>query len=87
VVVQLSVVLRAPGCLHVMLKSVGGEPQHLLQNCTQTAVMYRQVGGGWVGGWVGGCQKKKGGVSGHLGKGGILHGGFTVLHWGLRYCI
>ncbi len=45
-VLQVQLLLRKSGCLHIVLQSLGGEPQHLLQNCTGHPVRYRQRGTG-----------------------------------------
>jgi vacuolar protein sorting-associated protein 13A/C len=43
VTVNVSVEMPAPGCLHVVLQSLGGEPQQCLMNCTRAAISYRQA--------------------------------------------
>lgn len=42
VVLQLKVEERGPGCLHLILESLGGEPEHLIQNCLPAPLCYRQ---------------------------------------------
>ena len=41
VVLQLSVEDYSPGCLHLVLQSLGGEPQHLIQNCLDHPLSFR----------------------------------------------
>lgn len=43
VTVNLAVEMSAPGCMHVILQSLGGEPQQCLMNCTQFPISYRQA--------------------------------------------
>jgi hypothetical protein len=43
VIVNISVEMPAPGCLHVVLQSLGGDPQQFLTNCTPEAISYRQA--------------------------------------------
>jgi hypothetical protein len=42
-VLQVQLQLRKSGCLHIVLQSLGGEPQHLLQNATRHPLRYRQA--------------------------------------------
>jgi hypothetical protein len=41
VVLQLSVEDYSPGCLHLVLQSLGGEPQHIIQNCLDLPLSFR----------------------------------------------
>jgi vacuolar protein sorting-associated protein 13A/C len=43
VTVNLAVEMPAPGCLHLVLQSLGGEPQQCLMNCTAAPISYRQA--------------------------------------------
>jgi hypothetical protein len=43
VTVNLAVEMPAPGCLHLVLQSLGGEPQQCLSNCTASPISYRQA--------------------------------------------
>lgn len=43
VTVNVSVEMPTPGCLHLVLQSLGGEPQQCLMNCTAAAVSFRQA--------------------------------------------
>lgn len=43
VTVNLSLETPSPGCMHIILQSVGGEPQHCLMNCTAMPISYRQA--------------------------------------------
>lgn len=43
VTVNVSVEMPTPGCLHLVLQSLGGEPQQCLMNCTATAISFRQA--------------------------------------------
>lgn len=40
---DVAVEMPAPGCLHLVLQSLGGEPQHCLINATRTPLSYRQA--------------------------------------------
>jgi vacuolar protein sorting-associated protein 13A/C len=41
--VNVSVEMPTPGCLHLVLQSLGGEPQQCLMNCTPSAISFRQA--------------------------------------------
>jgi vacuolar protein sorting-associated protein 13A/C len=43
VTVNVSVEMPTPGCLHLVLQSLGGEPQQCLMNCTPSAISFRQA--------------------------------------------
>lgn len=43
VTVNVSVEMPTPGCLHVVLQSLGGEPQQCLMNCTSSAIRFKQA--------------------------------------------
>lgn len=43
VTLNLAVEMPAPGCLHLVLQSLGGEPQQCLMNCTAAPISYRQA--------------------------------------------
>jgi vacuolar protein sorting-associated protein 13A/C len=43
VTVNVAVEMPAPGCLHLVLQSLGGEPQQCLMNCTAAPISYRQA--------------------------------------------
>eukprot|EP00879_Flechtneria_rotunda_P005415 GHRR01005707.1.p1 GENE.GHRR01005707.1~~GHRR01005707.1.p1 ORF type:complete len:1494 (+),score=564.87 GHRR01005707.1:1093-5574(+) len=43
VTVNVSIEMPVPGCLHVVLQSLGGEPQHCLMNGTAVPISYRQA--------------------------------------------
>lgn len=44
VVIEVSLTLRSPGCLHLQLLSLGSEPAQLLLNATPAALRYREAG-------------------------------------------
>jgi hypothetical protein len=43
VTVNVSVEMPTPGCLHLVLQSLGGEPQQCLMNCTNASISFRQA--------------------------------------------